>query len=282
MGETVAPKRIIPTVVIEPFDSWWRLDVRFLWTYRELLLFLVWRDVKARYAQSALGVGWAVIQPVSSMVVFSVIFGRVAAIETGPIPYPLFSYLGVVPWAYFSGTLQDSTQSLVRNSNMLQKIYFPRLFLPLSAILAKLLDFLIASVLLIPLMAFYQMKPAWSIFWVPVLVLIMAIAVAGLGTFLTALAIQYRDIQHAMGFSIQLLMYAAPVAYPVTYVPERFQLIYALNPMVGVIEGLRSAVLGLTPMPWDLIGVSATSALVLAVVGVLYFQSRARIFADVG
>jgi len=275
--------------VIQPRSGWRLVDWRELYQYRDLFRFLVWREIKVRYAQSTIGIGWAIIQPVFSMLVFTVVFGRLAGVASDGAPYALFSLTGLVPWTYFANALTDGTASLVNNANMLSKVYFPRLLLPLSSVVAKLVDFAIAMLILAGVMAWFRLTseagtvagPTWGVLLLPGLLALMMLAAAGLGMWLTALAIQYRDVKHAIGFVVQLLMYAAPVVYPASLIPGRYQWLYAVNPMVGVIEGFRAALLATRPMPWDLLGIGALSAAALAVSGCLYFRARERIFADV-
>jgi len=280
----------VPVTVIEPPTAWALVDWAELLQYRDLYFFLVRRSVKVRYAQSAIGIGWAVIQPLMSMILFTVIFGRVVKVSSEGAPYAVFSLVALVPWTYFANAVTESTGSLLSNANMISKVYFPRLILPLAAVAAKLVDFLIAMALLAGLMAWYQILPTASVIMLPPLVLLMMLTAAGLGMWLTALAIQYRDVHHAIGFVVQLLMYAAPVVYPTSLINERYeifgaiinlQLLYALNPMVGVIEGFRSALLGTRPMPWDFLVVGTAVGLLVAVTGLLYFQRREQLFADV-
>ncbi len=270
-----------PVVVIEPRSGWRLVDWKELLQYRDLFAFLVWRSVKVRYAQSALGVGWAVIQPLFSMIVFTIVFGRLAGIDSEGVPYAVFSFTALVPWTYFANALTEGTQSLVANANMLSKVYFPRLVLPLSAVLAKLVDFSIAMLLLFALMAYYRTPPTAGVLALPLLVALMMLTAAGLGLWLTALAVQYRDVNYAMNFVVQLLMYAAPVVYPTSLIPERYQYLYALNPMVGVIEGFRAALLGTRPMPWAFLALGTVTALAVAITGTLYFRNREKLFADV-
>ena len=269
------------TTIIEPRSGWRLIDWRELRDYRDLFLFLTWRNIKVLYAQSAIGIGWAVIQPLFSMILFTLVFGKLAKISSDGVPYAVFSFTALVPWTYFSNSLTQGVNSLVQNANMISKVYFPRLILPMSAVAAKLLDFSIAMLVLAALMVWYRMVPTLGILALPLLILLMILTAAGLGAWLTALAIQYRDVKHAMTFVVQLLMYAAPVVYPTSLIPERYQLLYAINPMVGVIEGFRAALLGTRPMPWDFIAVGAASALVIALTGALYFRRKERIFADV-
>ena len=270
-----------PTKIIQPPKGWVSLDLRELWEYRDLFYFLVWRDIKTRYAQSILGIGWAVIQPVSSMIVFTIVFGTLAKVSSDGVPYAIFSYTALVPWTYFSGALTEATNSLTRNSSMLTKVYFPRLVMPLVPVLGKLIDFFIAFLLVFGMMAWFGITPTIWVLTLPVLILLMMITAAGLGMWLTALAVQYRDINYGMNFAVQLLLYAAPVVYPASLVPDQYRLFYAINPMVGVIEGFRTALLSTNPMPWDLLGVGSITAIVIATSGALYFRRMERIFADV-
>ncbi len=287
---TGARESSVPVTVIEPPTAWELVDWAELLQYRDLYVFLVWRSVKIRYAQSAIGIGWAVIQPVLSMVMFTVIFGNLVKVSSEGAPYAVFSFVALVPWTYFANAVTESTGSLLSNAGMISKVYFPRLILPLSAVAAKLVDFSIAMTLLMGLMMWYGIWPTVGVVMLPPLVLLMMLTAAGLGMWLTALAIQYRDVQHAIGFVVQLLMYAAPVVYPASLINERYemfgsvinlQLLYALNPMVGVIEGFRSALLGTRPMPWDFLAVGTGVSVLVAVTGLLYFRRREHLFADV-
>lgn len=268
-------------VTIEPHSGWRLVDLRELAEYRDLFLFLIWRNIRARYAQSALGIGWAVVQPLASMVVFTLIFGRLVGVGSDGQPYALFAFVALVPWTYFANALTQATLSLSTETNILTKIYFPRLILPLSAVAARLVDFLIAFAILAALLALYGQAPNAGVLMLPVLVLIMVAAAAGLGLWLTALAVQYRDVNHAAGFAVQLMMYAAPVVYPASLVPAPWRLAYALNPMVGVIEGFRAALLGTRAMPWGEIALGGAVACVLAASGMLYFRRKEPVFADV-
>jgi len=269
-----------PTV-IEPAYGWRFIGFRELCNYRDLLYFLVKRSIKSLYAQSILGVGWAIIRPVFSMIVFTVVFGNLAKVSSDGVPYAIFSYTALVPWTYFSSSLTSVTGSLVTASGMFTKVYFPRLIIPLTPVLAKLLDFVIALMLVFALMAWFRMSPTIWALALPLLVLIMMLAAFGLGMWLTVLAVQYRDIKYAIGFVVQLLMYASPVVYPTSLIPDKYRLLYGLNPMTGVIEGFRSALLGTNPMPWDLIAVGSGMAILITVSGVLYYRRMECIFADV-
>jgi len=270
-----------PVIEIKPKSGWQLIDFSELLAYRDLFFFLVWRDIKVIYKQTVLGFLWAIIRPVFSMVIFSIVFGRLAKIPSDNIPYPIFSYVALIPWTYFSTAMTNSTQSLVTNANMITKVYFPRLIIPMTPVLAGLVDFAISFSVLAMLMVWYHIVPTIYILMVPFLTLLMILTAAGIGMWLSAMAIQYRDIRHAMSFLVQLLMYAAPVVWPVSLIPGKYRLLYAAYPMAGVIEGFRAALIGTTPMPWDLVGVGTASALVIAVSGAFYFRRMERIFADV-
>jgi lipopolysaccharide transport system permease protein len=262
----------------------WRVSSKLseLWQFRELFYFFMWRDVKVRYAQSVLGIGWAIVQPLVPMILFTVVFGQVARISSDGIPYALFSYTALVPWTYFSNALSDSGGSLVKEVNMLGKIYFPRLILPLTSVLGRLIDLAISFLLLIAMMVWYRTVPTLSVIVIlPLLIVITVATASGLGMWLSALAVQYRDVKYALSFAIQFLMYAAPVVYPTSLIPEQFRYLYAVNPLVGVIEGFRASLLRSMPIPWDLIGISGVSALVMLSWGLLYFVRKEAVFADV-
>lgn len=271
--------------IIEPKNGWQLIDWREIKEYKDLFYFLVLRDIKVLYKQTVLGFAWAIIQPVFSMIVFSVVFGRLARVPSDGIPYPIFSYAALIPWTYFSTSMTFSIQSLIAGREIFTKVYFPRLVIPLTPVLSKLVDFLIAFVILFGLMAWYKIAPTINILWVPLLILLMMLAASGIGMWLSAMAIQYRDIPHGIQFLTQLLMYAAPVVWPVTLISENFgesaKLIYGLYPIAGVIEGFRSALLGHNPMPWDLIGMGTLTSFILFITGALYFKRKERIFADV-
>jgi lipopolysaccharide transport system permease protein len=274
--------------VIQPHSGWRAVNIRELVEYRDLLFFLVWRDLKAHYAQTVLGFSWAIIRPFFSMVVFSIVFGRLAGLPSDGIPYPLFAYVALVPWSYFSTTFANSGASLITHSHTWSKVYFPRLIIPRAPVIGGLVDFAIASTVIVLLMLWYGVSPAASVIYLPLLILLMVAAAAGVGIWLSALAVQFRDVRHASPFLAQLLLYAAPVVWPVslisTAVPQHadvIRLVYGLYPMAGVIEGFRAALFGNNPMPWDLIVSGSFSATVLLVTGTFYFRRRERIFADV-
>ena len=269
------------TTVFEAKSGWRFIDFHELWEYRDLFYFLIWRNIKVRYAQSVLGVGWAIIQPVFSMIVFTIVFGKLAKIGSEGVPYAIFSYAALAPWTYFSNALTQSGASLVGASGMISKVYFPRLIIPMSPVLDKLVDFGISLVLLVGLMVWFKIAPTIWVLTLPLLILLMMLTAAGLGMWLTALAVQYRDVNYGMKFAIQLLMYASPVVYPASLIPDQFRLLYGLNPMAGVIEGFRAALLGTRPMPLDLIAVGSVTAFAVALSGVFYFRRTERVFADV-
>lgn len=280
-SDSVTEPKARPVIEIKPKSGWRLIDVKELAAYRDLFFFLVWRDIKVVYSQTVLGFLWAIIRPVFSMIVFSIVFGRLAHVPSDNVPYPVFSYAALIPWTYFSTALTNSTQSLISNVNMITKVYFPRLIIPLTPVLAGLVDFAISFVVLAVLMAWYRIVPTVDILVLPLLILLMMLTASGVGMWLSAMAIQYRDIRHAMTFLIQLLMYAAPVVWPVSLVPHSYRLVYGIYPMAGVIEGFRSALIGTTPMPWDLISIGAASALTIAISGAFYFRRMERVFADV-
>lgn len=271
----------VPTVVIEPSEGWVSLKLRELWQYKELLYFLTWRDIQVRYKQTALGVAWAVLQPVLTMLIFSVVFGRLANLPSDGLPYPVFSFAALLPWQLFSGALTRAGTSLVGSANLLTKVYFPRLIIPFSAVAAGLVDFAIAFVVLIVLLLYYGITPGIAVLWVPVLVLFALASALAVGLWLSALNVKYRDVQHLIPFLVMAWMYASPVAYSANLVPNGpWRIVYALNPMTGVIQGFRWALTG-GPAPGQMILVSALVVVVLLVGGLFYFRRMERVFADV-
>ena len=255
--------------------------LREFWNYRELFYFLAWRDVKVRYKQTIIGVAWAVLQPLLTMVVFTLLFGNLAGISTDGVPRPLFYFAALLPWTYVSTTVSASGMSLISNSQLLTKIYFPRLIMPTSAGLSGLLDFLIGTVILAVLMAWYRVPVGWSLLLWPVLVLQMTLLALGAGTFLAALNVKYRDVKYALPFVIQLWLFASPIIYPTSMVPERFQWILALNPLTGLVEAFRYSLLPGSPVHWDVLGISAVVTVAIAVVSVVYFRRTENAFADI-
>jgi lipopolysaccharide transport system permease protein len=267
--------------VIQPRSDWRLFDLREMLNYRDLLYFLVLRDVTVLYKQTVLGIAWAILTPFFSMFVFTIIFGMLLKTPSDGRPYALFSFAALLPWTYFSQSLTGATGSLIQGANLFTKVYFPRVFLPLVPVFSKLLDFSIAFVMLALMMAWYRVVPSVNLIFLPLLLALMMLTSAGIGMYLSALAVQYRDIRHAMNFIIQILMYAAPVVWPVSKIPHDLRIWYGLYPMAGVIEGFRSALLNTGPMPWDLIGMGSITAATSFVAGALYFRRTERFFADV-
>ncbi len=266
---------------IRPSYGWVGLKLDELWEYRELLGFLVWRDIKVRYKQTVLGGAWAIIQPFFAMVVFSLFFGRLAKMPSDGLPYPVFSYAALVPWTFFANGLTQSTNSLVGNANLLRKVFFPRLLIPLGTVLSGLLDFLVAFVMLLAMMAFYHVTPTWNVFFLPLFLLLAITTVLGAGLWLTALNVEYRDIRYVVPFLVQFWMFASPIVYPSTLLSGPWRTVYGLNPMAGVVEGFRWALLGAKTAPGPMIGVSALVAIALLISGAFYFRRMERTFADI-
>ena len=265
---------------LEPPHGLASLRLAELWRYRELVFFLTWRDILVRYKQAVLGVLWAVLQPVLTMIVFSVIFGRLIGVQSGNIPYPVFSFAALLPWQLFAGAMQRSGTSLVASASLITKVYFPRLVIPLSSVLGGLVDFCISFVVLIALMGYYHIAPTWTVLWIPAFVLLTLATSLAVGLWLSALNVLYRDVQYMIPFLVQLWMYLSPVVYPVTYITGPWRVVYALNPMVGVIQGFRWALVGGAP-PDKLVAVSVVVVLILLVTGLYYFRRMERTFADV-
>ena len=274
-------KYMPPVSVIEPKKGWVPIDFRELWQFRELLFFLTWRDILIRYKQTALGVLWAVIQPVVTMVIFSVVFGKFGKLPSGGVPYPVFAFTALLPWNLFASALTRATNSVVGSSNMVKKIYFPRMLIPISSTLSPLVDFAISLVVLFGLMAFYRVPVSWSLLLLPLLILITLFVALGVGFWLSALNVKYRDVGHAIPFVVQVWMYASPVAYAVMLIPHKWQPLYALNPMVGVINGFRWAILGTGLLPRNTILLSLAVGLVILVSGAFYFRRMEKTFSDV-
>lgn len=267
--------------IIQPSRGWVSLKLKELWEYRDLLFFLAWRDISVRYKQTALGAAWAIIQPFFSMVVFSLFFGQLAKIPSDGVPYPIFSYTAMLPWTYFSSAMTNSSNSLVGSSNLLTKVYFPRLVIPLASVLPAVVDFAIAFVVLLGMMVFYHITPTWNLIWLPAFLLLALITALGVGLWLSAMNVKYRDIRYVIPFLVQFWMFASPVTYPASMVPERWRVLYGLNPMAGVIEGFRWALLGTNTAPGPIIAASVAAALFLLISGAFYFRRMERTFADV-
>jgi len=266
--------------IIKPSNGWSALNLRDLWLYRELVLFMTWRDLKVRYKQTLLGASWAILQPFLTMVVFSIFFGNLANVPSDGVPYPIFSYTALIKWTLFSKALQDASRSLVASSHMITKVYFPRMILPLASVLAGVVDFLIAFIVLIGMMIIYGIVPTGNIWTLPLFLLLALVTAIGVGFWLSALVVLYRDINYVLPFLTQFWMFLTPIAYPSSMVPQRFQAFYALNPMTGVVEGFRWALLGTGQAPGIMTVVSTLVALVLLISGMFYFRRMERLFAD--
>ena len=269
-------------ILIRPRKGWMPVNFKELWAFRDLLYFLSWRDLKVKYKQTTLGVAWAILQPFLAMVVFSVLFGKLAKVPSDGIPYPIFVYAGLLPWNFFSSSLSSSGNSLVGSSNLITKVYFPRLIIPASASLTCLVDFLIASSILIGMMFLYHFTPnIYGIILLPALVALILMVSVGCGLWLSALNVEYRDFQYVIPFLVQIWMFVTPVIYPVSMLPEKYRWVLSLNPMGGIIEGFRAAVLGHQAISWTPLVISAGAGIFIFLTGLLYFRKMERSFADV-
>jgi len=271
----------VPVTIIEPSRGWVSLKLGELWEYRELMYFLTWREVKVRYKQTALGAAWAIIQPLFTMLVFSLFFGRLAKVPSDGIPYPLFSLAGLIPWTFFANGLAQSSNSLVDSSNLISKVYFPRLTIPLSAVLSGAVDFAISFALLIGMMAFYHRIPSSRCVFLPLFFMLALVTALGVGLWLSALNVEYRDVRYTVPFLTQFWMFATPIAYPSSLLHGPWRTLYGLNPMVGVVEGFRWALLGTNTAPGPSIGVSCIASLAILAGGAFYFRRMEKTFADV-
>jgi len=269
-------------LIIKYKKGWIPVNFKELWAFRELLYFLAWRDIKVKYKQTVLGAAWVILQPLITMIVFSILFGKLAKVPSDGIPYPIFVYAGLLPWNYFSSTLSNSGNSLVASSNLITKVYFPRLIIPASASLSSLLDFLVASIILIGMMFFYHFTPnTLGIVMIPVLVFLTFIIAVGCGLWLSALNVEYRDFQYVTPFLVQIWMFVTPVIYPITLFPEKYRWILSLNPMGGIIGAFRAVTLGYQQINWDLLFISSGVGFLIFFTGLLYFRKVERSFADV-
>ncbi len=269
-----------PLVVIQPTKRWSLLSFKDIWAYRELLFFLTWRDVKVRYKQTALGAAWAILQPLFMMIIFTIFFGRLAAVDSAGVPYPLFALAGLVPWTFFSNAITASGNSLVGSANLITKVYFPRLIVPAAAMLAGLVDFVLAFLLLCVLMIYYQVVPTIQILFLPVLVLLTALFSLGVGTWFSALNVKYRDVRFALPFMIQLWLFVSSVILPSSSIPQKWRWLLLLNPMSGIIEGYRSALFGL-PFDWPALGIASGLTILTLVYAIYAFGRVERSFADI-
>lgn len=270
----------LPTLTIKPQTGWATLGLVELWHHRELLFFLTWRDIKVRYKQTVLGAAWAVLQPFLLMVVFSVVFGQLAKVPSDDLPYPLFAFCALLPWQLFSHGVTQSANSVVASQNLVTKVYFPRLIIPLAAVLPALVDFFLAFVILIGMMAYYGVVPTIAVLTLPLFLLLALVTAVGVGLWLAALNVEYRDIRYTMTFLVQFWLFATPVAYPSSLLDEPWRTIYGINPMVGVVEGFRWALLGTADPPGAAILISAVVSLSVLVSGMFYFRRMERTFAD--
>jgi len=273
--------RQMPVIYLQPSKGWLSINFKELWRYRELIFFLTWRDIKVRYKQAVLGIAWALLQPLLTTLIFTVIFGILLKTPSQDIPYPLFTLTALLPWQLFATALQRSSVSLVGNANLITKIYFPRLAIPFSAVVAALVDFAISFMVLLGVMIYYRYWPGWNILWLPLIVLLALLTALSVGLWLSALNVQYRDIQHMVPFIIQVWMYASPIVYPIETIPEGIgRWLYGLNPMVGVIQGFRWALLGGDPPDITLL-FSVGMVFILLVSGLYYFRRMEKTFADI-
>lgn len=274
-----------PEIVIEPTQGWASLQLHALWEYRELLYFLVWRDIKVRYKQTALGILWIILQPVITIVVFSLLFGGLLGVPSGDVPYPIFAYAALLPWNYFAGAMNRSSTSLVGNAALITKVYFPRLVIPLSGVISGLVDFLVAFVVFIGLMIFYGIAPTINVLFLPGFLMLATLTALGFSLWLSALNVRYRDMNYLVPFLVQTWMYVTPVIYGTTLIPERFRFLMALNPMTGVVEGFRWALLGNqladAQPPGYLFPASVAISLLVLVGGAIFFRRTERTFADI-
>ena len=276
-GEETPPMRV---TIIEPKSGWQFLDLKELKEYRDLFFFLVWRDIKVLYAQTILGLMWAIIQPCVEILIFSIVFGKIAKISTEGIPYILFSSVAIIPWTYMSKAMSQSSQSLVSGQAMLGKIFFPRLIFPIVSVLATLVDFFISMLIIGCLFFYFKVGLTWNLLLLPLFIVMMMSIATGVGLWLSAMAIRFRDVKFAMPFAIRMLMYTAPIVYSASAIPEAYRIIYSFNPIVSVIEGFRACFLG-TPFPWQFIWPGMVTSLILLVSGIFYFKRMERVFVDV-
>ena len=270
-----------PVVRIESRRGWLALDLGEVWAYRDLVYFFIWRDIKVRYKQTVMGAAWAVLQPVLTMLVFSLFFGKLAKIPSQGLPYPIFYYCALLPWMYFATAMQSATNIVVENQRVITKIYFPRVVLPISSVLSGLLDFAISFVVLLFLMAYYRMAPTSAVIWLPLFTLLAVLTALGIGLWLSALNAMYRDVRYIVPFLVQFWMFASPVAYPSSLVPAKWRWLYGLNPMAGVIEGFRWALTGHGQPPGILLAASSAAVVLLVLSGLVYYHAVEGTIADV-
>jgi len=280
-GEVESPRERVSVIRIAPSTGW--VDIRFqeLWEYRELLYFLVWRDIKVRYKQTVLGAAWAILQPFLTMVIFSLFFGQLAKMPSDGIPYPLFAFAALVPWTFFANGLNQSSNSLVASANLLKKVYFPRLMIPCASVFAGVIDFLFAFIVLLGMMVFFGFALTANIIWLPLLLVLALMTSLGVGLWFSALNVQFRDVRYTIPFLTQCWLFATPIAYPSSLLSEPWRTLYGINPMVGVVEGFRWALLGTDTAPGSMIVVSTFMAIILFIGGIFYFKRMEKTFADI-
>jgi len=266
---------------IQPSSGWGSLNLAELWAHRELVYFLTWRDVKVRYKQTALGAIWAIIQPIMTMAVFALFFGRLAKVPSDGVPYPLFAFTALVPWMFFSNGLTQASNSLVHNANLLTKVYFPRLAIPISTVMAGALDFVLSFVVLVAFVAYYGIRPTANVVWLPLFALLALVTSLGVGLWAAAINVQFRDVRYTIPFLTQFWMFGTPVAYPSSLLPEPWRTVFGINPMVGVVEGFRWSLVGAKTAPGPIIALSSLVAVALLVSGAYYFRRMERTFADI-
>lgn len=271
----------VPVVHIEPTRGWVSLGLKELWAYRELLYFFVWRDIKVRYKQTILGAAWAIIQPFFTMIVFSLFFGRLAQVPSDGLPYPIFSYAALVPWTFFATGVSQASNTLVANANMVKKIYFPRLTMPIATVLAGVVDFVLAFIVLLGMLFYYEVVPTINVLWLPLFLLLALVTAVGVSLWLAALNVQFRDVRYIVPFIVQFWLFITPIAYSSSLLSEPWRTLYGINPMAGVVEGFRWALLGTDTAPGPIIAVSTLVAIVLLLSGILYFRRMEKSFADV-
>ena len=278
MGKAISNVDLV--TIIKPKSGWQLINFNELMQYRDLFYFMVWREIKVLYAQTILGFSWAILQPLVQIIIFTIVFGKVAEVSSEGLPYFLFSSVAIIPWTYMSQAMTQSSQSLVQGQHMLGKVYFPRLIFPLTPVLSRLIDFGISILILLVVVIYYRVMPTWNLIFLPLFIILMMAIPAGIGMWLSALAIRFRDVKHAMTFVIRMLIYTAPIVYSASSIPDPYRFIYSLNPIVGVIEGYRACLLG-TPMPWLFILPGLFTAIILLLGGAFYFRRMERVFVDV-
>ena len=271
----------VPVTIIRPVHGWSPVNLGELWEYRDLLRLLAWRDIKVRYRQTALGAAWAILQPLLTMAVFSLFFGRLAKVPSDGLPYPIFAFAALVPWGFFSTSLTQASSSLVGSANLIKKVYFPRLVVPMSCAASALVDMCVAFVVLLGFMLWYRIVPTVNVIWLPAFVALALVTSLGAGLWLSALNVRYRDVRYTVAFLVQFWLFATPIAYPSSLLHEPWRTVYGLNPMVGVVEGFRWALLGTKTAPGAMVAVSGLAALALLVTGAFYFRRMEATFADV-